>query len=191
MFTEQTPPKTQGISSDRFALNLRLTRVGLVVAVGSGRGRSISSFHFQGVSSLLLSIEDHFGEHLTGLHVDLEELLALVPRRVHNEVVHLFTGHKNRNINTQLLTAGAIERPLWGGSNLSWLSCTPEQELGPFSLRTQSPRIYLTWLFGKVPSLSMAFTWVTFVPIGSPSSTVSCSRSVNKGISSFTSSSMI
>lgn len=48
-----------------------------------------------------------------------------------------------------------------------------------------------TWLLGNVPSLSIAFTWVTLLPTGSPSSTVSCSRSVNSGISSLTSSSMM
>lgn len=53
------------------------------------------------------------------------------------------------------------------------------------------PRKKLTRLLGNVPSLSIAFTWVTLVPIGSPSRTVSCSRSVNNGISSLTSSSMM
>ena len=58
-------------------------------------------------------------------------------------------------------------------------------------IKKLKPRGYLTWLFGKVPSLSIALTWVTLVPIGSPSRTVSCSRSVKRGISSFTSSSMM
>ena len=49
-------------------------------------------------------------------------------------------------------------------------------------------KICVTWLLGNVPSLSMALTLVTMVPIGSPSRTRSCSRSVKSGISSFTSS---
>lgn len=71
---------------------LWLTRIRLIVAVGSGRWRSISGFHLEGVGALLLSIEDHFGEDFARLHIYLEELLALVPGRVHDEVVHLITG---------------------------------------------------------------------------------------------------
>lgn len=55
----------------------------------------------------------------------------------------------------------------------------------------RADRVELTWLFGKVPSLSMALTWVTLLRIGSPSSTVSCSRSVKSGISSLTSSNIM
>lgn len=63
-----------------------------------------------------------------------------------------------------------------------------EQQSNFFRIYTES---ILTRLLGNVPSLSIALTWVTLVPIGSPSSTVSCSLSVNNGISSLTSSNMM
>jgi len=58
----------------------------LAIAVGSRGRRSVSGFHLERVSALLLAIEHHFGEDLAGLPVDLEVILALVPVAVHHVI---------------------------------------------------------------------------------------------------------
>ena len=45
---------------------------------------------FEGVGSLLFTIEYYFGEDLTGLLVNFEIVLALIPGRVYDPVINLF-----------------------------------------------------------------------------------------------------
>lgn len=67
-----------------------ITRVGQSVAVGSCGRRSIMGLDFEGVGSLLFTIEYYFGEDLTGLLVNFEIVLALIPGRVYDPVINLF-----------------------------------------------------------------------------------------------------
>lgn len=65
------------------------TWVRLVVGIGPGRGSSVAGLHLQGIRPLLLPVEHYLGEDLPGLHADLEEILALVTRRIHDVVINL------------------------------------------------------------------------------------------------------
>lgn len=74
------------------------TWIGLSIAVRPGRRCSVTCLHFQGVRALLLSIKHDFGEDFAALQIDLEELLALVARRVDNVVVHLRDGNESQSL---------------------------------------------------------------------------------------------
>ena len=71
-----------------------LTCVGFATTVWSSRWSPVSRFNFQSKSALRLPVEDLLREHLPGLRVDLEAVLALVPDAVHDVVVHLVVGER-------------------------------------------------------------------------------------------------
>lgn len=71
-----------------------LTWIWLSVAIGSGWRGSISRLHLQCVRTLFFTIEHDFGENLTALQIDLEELFALVPWGVDDIVIHLEMGKR-------------------------------------------------------------------------------------------------
>ena len=78
--------------NERIKIIRRLTCVGSTSTIRSGGGGPISGLHLQGKCSLLLPVEHLLGEDFTGLGVDLESILALVPDAVHNVIVHLVVG---------------------------------------------------------------------------------------------------
>ena len=75
-----------------------LTGVGVAIAVGPSRRSAISRLHLQRVGTLLLPIENDLGENFPSFLVDFKEVLPLVPRRLHDIVIHLkspFIGELN------------------------------------------------------------------------------------------------
>ena len=69
-----------------------LTCIGFPSTIWPGGRSPVPGLHLQGEGALRLSVEDLLGEHLAGLGVDLEAVLALVPDAVHDVVVDLVVG---------------------------------------------------------------------------------------------------
>lgn len=65
------------------------TGIGLAVAVGPGGRCTVPGLHLQRVRSLLLAIEHHLREDLSGLPIDLEVILPFVPVAVHHVISDL------------------------------------------------------------------------------------------------------
>ena len=157
----------QMFNSAPFNENKTPTCVWSATVVWPRRRSSISGLYLQCECPLLLPVKHQLGEHLAGLRVDLERVLPLVPDAVHDVVVHL------------VIREGPI---LVDGID-------PEITIVYDYAQNYLKSIFA--LFWQVYSrnTNTRFSYlVTGVPMGSPSITVSCSLSVNRGISSLTSS---